>query len=262
MARRLRKATHRPTIQVRPTYDRRTTHSAIRALDVLAYFDDIRRPATVGEVAHALNIPQSSTSLLLRSLAAAGYVNHEPLERTFYIAERTALLGHWIDPRLLRESSLIEAMRSLRDETSATIFLAVRNGCNAQYILVVEAEADGLLHLVAGTVRPLVASCAGYALMKNWCDQKIISATLRHNIESEGDSISPKQVLEAVEHVRNHGFAVSINLHSHGGLAVATPIPSFNGPESLVLGVGGVGDTSLERADNWAQKVAEKLRGL
>lgn len=262
MARRLQKATPRPKIEVKPTYDRRTTHSAIRALDVLAYFDDIRRPATVGEVAQALDIPQSSTSLLLRSLAAAGYVNHDPLHRTFYTAERTALLGHWIDPRLLRESSLIEAMRSLRDETSATIFLAARNGSNAQYILVVEAQADGLLHLVAGTVRPLVASCAGYALMKNWCDQKIISATLRHNIETEGGSLFPREVLEAVQHVRDYDFAVSVNLHSHGGLAVAAPIPSFSGPESLVLGIGGVGDTTRERADDWARKIAEKLSEL
>lgn len=259
MARRLQKAAYRPKIEVRPTYDRRTTHSAIRALDVLAYFDDIRRPATVGEVARALSIPQSSTSLLLKSLVAAGYVNHDPLNRTFRTAERTALLGHWIDPRLLRESSLIEAMRSLRDETSATTFLAVRNGWSAQYILVVEAQTDGLFHLVAGTVRPLVASCAGYALMKNWGDQKIISATLRHNIETDADDLSPKQVLEAVEHVRKHGYAVSVNLHRHGGLAVAMPLPSFNGSESIALGIGGVGDTSRERADDWATKIAAKL---
>src|SRR3546814_12336581 len=47
--------------------------SAGRALQILEYFDDARREANMIDISRALHYPESSTSILLRSLVALGY---------------------------------------------------------------------------------------------------------------------------------------------------------------------------------------------
>lgn len=243
MVRHLSTARRDKRIEVRPIFDRQTTNSAIRALDVLSFFDDVRRPSTVGEIARALGIPQSSTSLLLRSLVMAGYLDHDAEDRTFLPSERTALLGHWINPGLVREGAIMELMDRLSEETGNTVFLAMRNGLNAQYIHVVQSAAVQLSHLVPGTVRPLVASCAGYALMQNWTDRSIVAATVRFNAEHGEDFVSPQGVVQSVELVRTNGFSMSRNLHTDGGLAVAVPLTGYTPSAMLALGLGTVNES-------------------
>ena len=51
--------------------------SAERAMALLEFFAEWRRPATVKEVSQSLGWPQSSTSMLLASLAEAGYYDEE-----------------------------------------------------------------------------------------------------------------------------------------------------------------------------------------
>ena len=48
--------------------------SAARTLAILEHFDRCRASQSVGEIADALQLPQSSTSALLRSMVAVGYL--------------------------------------------------------------------------------------------------------------------------------------------------------------------------------------------
>ena len=57
--------------------------SARRALEVLEYLDEVRSDASVMEIARALNYPQSSTSVLLRSLTSTGYLSYDPQRRRY-----------------------------------------------------------------------------------------------------------------------------------------------------------------------------------
>lgn len=262
MAQHICEAQHEQRIEVRPTFDRQITNSALRALDVLAFFDDIQRPSSVGEIARALRIPQSSTSLLLRTLVMAGYLDHDPFQRTYVPSERTALLGHWVNPRLVREGAIMKVMDRLREETDSAVFLAMRNGLNAQYIHVVQSPVAQLSHLVPGTVRPLVFSCVGYALITDWSNHKIMAAAVRFNAESHGDIISPHAVVQSVEMARVKGFSVSRNLHTKGGLAVAAPIAGHAENALLALGIGTVGEGSNQCSDRLGETLVAAIAGL
>ena len=55
--------------------------SAQRTLAVLEYFQTHRRAAAVGEIAAALGMPQSSTSMLLKSLLSLGYLEYTASSR-------------------------------------------------------------------------------------------------------------------------------------------------------------------------------------
>src|SRR5690606_41118792 len=64
--------------------DASVVKSAGRALQILEYFDAVQREASVSEISRALHCPQSSTSVLLRSLVHLGYLQNDRYRRTYY----------------------------------------------------------------------------------------------------------------------------------------------------------------------------------
>ena len=74
--------------------------SAARVLEVFEYFAGRRTPATVGEVCNALGYPQSSTSVLLKSLLTLGYLSYDQGSRRYSPSVKVATLGEWIPEEL------------------------------------------------------------------------------------------------------------------------------------------------------------------
>ena len=70
-----------------------TVKSARRVLEILELFSQGLRKATVMTVANALTYPQSSTSVLLSSLATLGFLRFDPTDRTYSPTLRVMLLG-------------------------------------------------------------------------------------------------------------------------------------------------------------------------
>src|SRR5262245_24956505 len=95
--------------------------SAGRALQVLEYFDDIRQEARMVEIARALNYPESSTSVLLKSLATIGYLSYDRYKRTYIPTNRVRLLGNWIESSLFENDRILNLMRALNDDSEDTI---------------------------------------------------------------------------------------------------------------------------------------------
>ena len=57
--------------------------SAGRVLQILEFFDDVRREASVIEICTTLGYPQSSTSALLHSLVVMGFLSYNPATRAW-----------------------------------------------------------------------------------------------------------------------------------------------------------------------------------
>ncbi|MSQ20016.1 MAG: hypothetical protein EXR39_10780 [Betaproteobacteria bacterium] len=74
--------------------------SAARVLEVFEYFARRRTPATVGEVCNALGYPQSSTSVLLKSMFTLGYLSYDQGSRRYSPSVKVAMLGEWIPEEL------------------------------------------------------------------------------------------------------------------------------------------------------------------
>src|SRR3546814_12190506 len=89
--------------------------SAARVLEVLEYFSERQSASSAEEVRRTLGYPQSSTSILLRSLASLGYLNYEPLNRTFRPTIRVALLGAWLVEDIDEDRNPTKMMRSLSE---------------------------------------------------------------------------------------------------------------------------------------------------
>src|SRR5262245_11133681 len=114
-------------------HDTAVVKSAIRTLEILEYFDEVRQPLNVVSVAVALGYPQSSTAALLRSLTAMGYLQYNLRQRTYAPTDRVPFLGSWISPSLFEDGALPRLMRSIEKRSGHLVVCAARNDDAAQY---------------------------------------------------------------------------------------------------------------------------------
>ncbi len=142
-----------------------TVKSATRVLEIFEYFDEVRRPVTIQDVAQALSYPHSSTAALLKSLVSLGYLEHDDRGRTFFPSIRISLLGNWVEAEALPIRNVQRLMRRLSADTGCTIILAARLGDHAQYIKVIQGTSPIRFHVKPSTRRMLAFSTIGRVLL-------------------------------------------------------------------------------------------------
>src|ERR1700682_5576797 len=95
--------------------------SAQRALDILEVLRQLQ-PCTVGDISHALSMPNSSTSILLKSLVTMGYLDFNPETRRFKPSYRVALLGERVEEQPIHnQKHFTEKLRALHEQTGETV---------------------------------------------------------------------------------------------------------------------------------------------
>ncbi len=212
--------------------------SAARVLDVLEHFADTRAPASVGQIAGALAIPQSSASVLLHSLERLGYLHYDKRERRFAPTHRVALLGSWIEYDGTH-GVISKVLDTLHARTRETVILAIENGIHAQYIQVRESLSEIRLHLKAGTRRPLVLCATGWAFLAQKTNAEIALILRRsHAEEPKTRSMKADELSRLIEGVRACGVATSRGHVTAGAGVVAMLLPEQHQRARLALGIG------------------------
>jgi len=235
--------------------------SAGRVLQILEYFDDVQRAATVVEVAQALGYPQSSASTLLRSLVTLGYLYYSPSGRSYGPTTRVRLLGSWINPPLFEEAKILRLVSDLNAVTGETIVLAVRNGLHAQYIHVAQATTSLRLHLTPGTLRPLAASGAGWVLLTTLPAAEV--AKLVRRINAEAPPATAKVDLAGLQarldDIRMRGHAFSNSTVTPGGAILAMLLPDELSATPLVIGIGGASERMVPHEAELARTMRQTI---
>ena len=165
--------------------DASVVKSAGRALQILEYFDAVQREACVSEISRALQCPQSSTSVLLRSLVHLGYLQNDRYRRTYYPTRRVSLLGNWVDPTIVRQGELLMHADALAARTGQTVVIATINGLHAQCIYVnrPQREASKGESVHVGLYCALARTALGKALLAQHDDKHVSQLTWRMNGE-------------------------------------------------------------------------------
>lgn len=237
-------------VGTRPDLPDGVVKSAGRVLQILEYFDEIQRPANVVEIAEMLKLPQSSTSALLRSLVAMGYLYFDRMARTYDPSCRVALLGNWVNHPLFMGGSALQCMEELQHKTGDAVVLAIRNGIWSQYIHVLQATSMARLQVTRGALRPLAASGSGYALLSTLPDVEVRKIVHRINAEARGGktaAVNTDDLLATLAEVRRLGYAFTTDLVTAGGAVLAMPLPVTDGGQALVLGVAGISEVQKKR---------------
>ena len=215
--------------------------SASRVFEILEFLDDMRRPTTVMEIAEALGYPQSSTSALLSSMVAMGYLVYEPSKRTYMTSSRVALLGSWVNEPFFAEGKLISLMKALYAQFGHTVLLGMRNGLKVQFIHILQPPPEDRLFMPTGSSTPLAICAGGHAMMATMSSEEVTRIALRYNAEAaEGASlVRVRQLHEDLELVRERGYAAVYDAVLRGGALVAARLPQIEGQRQMVIAVGG-----------------------
>lgn len=141
---------------------------ARRVIEVLEFFDDSHREATVMDIVRRYGRPQSSTSELLSSLVELGLLRKDRQSRTYSLTSRAALLGTGGQTAAVRDGRLVRLLDRLSAQTGLPVALFGMNGLDAQ----IYAWRPGrrgprrdLGRTVGGMQHPLSHSAAGWLLL-------------------------------------------------------------------------------------------------
>lgn len=239
----------------------RVVKSASRALKILELFDVLKREALVSEVSELLELPQSSTSVLLRSLVVIGYLNYNPETRAYSPTTRVALLGNWINGPMLSDGPLMRFMHRLNARTGQAIVLAAPNQIWSQYIHVLQATDPVRIFLVKGTKRPLPRSATGMMLMTDMLESQVKRICTRYNAErpDDGEAVLTSHVVDQVDQARRDRYAVTDGAVTPGAGMIAMKLPQLDNAEQFVVGLAAVSEVMHARKDEFIEIMREEI---
>lgn len=236
--------------------------SVARTLEILEFFDEVRQPMNVITVSLALGYPQSSTSALLRSMVAMGYLKFDRVQRTYLPTDRVPLLGCWLNPTLFAEASLLRLLNAIVERSGQLVLLGARNGDHAQYIQVMDPNRAVDHHIRLGTKRPLATSGVGKALLSAHDDNEVKRIFHRINAYREDgeDATKIPELLGSLSEVRRKGYFMSIDQVVQGSGLIAMLMPSECTDRPLAIGIGAPTSTILSREEELVHIMREEMK--
>ncbi|MCT2400807.1 helix-turn-helix domain-containing protein [Novosphingobium mangrovi (ex Huang et al. 2023)] len=163
---------------------------ARRVIEVLEYFDDTHKEATVMDIVRRYNRPQSSTSELLSSLVELGLLYKDPYSRAYSLTPRAALLGTSGQPELVRDGRIVRLMDRLVAQTNLSVALTSMVGLDAQIVNWRHSPRAlaATRELAGGVKEPLVQSASGWLMLSTVARQRCEGMVRRLNAEADDTS--------------------------------------------------------------------------
>lgn len=212
--------------------------SAGRSLEVLELFRDAQKPLRLTDIAEALSLPQSSASMLVRSLMNMGYLIRK--DRSYAPSMRITLLGNWLNDTMFGQGNLTRLLAELSHMTGDTVILGARNGLFLEVLGVVQGQMDSLFHTRPGEARPLTRTLMGHM---------ILSTMGRHEVEALVSHINAEQkrperrvkfqtLVPMLDRIRQNGYGyIEGTIPSGANVAMLLPTGPFG--DQMVIGNAG-----------------------
>ncbi len=232
--------------------------SAGRVLALLEYLGNVRTAVSMSEVATALAIPQSSASVLLKSLLTMGYLAYDAKDRRYRATYRVALLGEWLQQTMLENNRLGDLVQAISEDTGDTVIVAQQVRAMVQYVHITPSSYPVRLHIPVGTLRPLSSTATGTMLMTRMGEAEVRAIVRRNNAERpDGTSrVDEHDFVNVVSRARRDGFAITRGSMTHGAAVVAMMLPVHDNDVPMAIGVGG----TIERITARQDMILEALR--
>ena len=163
---------------------------ARRVIEVLDYFDENHREATVMDIVRRYDRPQSSPSELLCSMVELGLLYKDPFTRSYSLSPRAALLGQAGQPDLIRDGRLVRLLDRLVAQTGLSVALFGMVGLNAQIVSWrpgPRSSSSVKRNLYSGLQEPLSDSAAGWLLLSTVAQPRCDGLIRRLNAEASED---------------------------------------------------------------------------
>ncbi|HSV81773.1 MAG TPA: IclR family transcriptional regulator [Ramlibacter sp.] len=138
---------------------------AANVVDLLDYFAEQQRPATLAEIARHFGWPRSSTFNLLTTLTGRGLLYEPKARGGYYPAPALSTLVQRIERAQPISQELQQLLEVLAAETGETAVLAATSGANALFVAAVESPQAVRYSAAPGKLIPLHVTATGRALL-------------------------------------------------------------------------------------------------
>jgi IclR family acetate operon transcriptional repressor len=210
----------------------------LKALDILALFDRNRPEWAEHEVAHALDLPTSTTHRLLASLRSRAYVVRTRSGR-YRLGPAAMALGRRASD-LAVAPSLRTALERVAAETGETALVGIRDPGGGGLLILDRIESRQRLRVAldVGHVVPLHAGAASKALLAHLAPREIERVVTGPLPQVGPATITDRDtLLRDLEAVRRVGHARSCEEATVGGWAIASPVLDVDGQPRAVMGI-------------------------
>jgi DNA-binding IclR family transcriptional regulator len=213
--------------------------SAYRVLDVLTEVS-LNPGSTAGEVAKTLKLTAPTAHRLLRVLCDRGFAVQNEEGKYVPGPQLRVLLGDGIDHAMLEEIAR-PLLARLRDDTTETVFLSVRDGLQLVYLVVMRSPHSVQMYGEVGQQIPLHATSQGkviLAFLPPGVGDRIIDQ-LELPRYTPSTIASPAELHESMYDIRRDGYALNLEERELGVRSIAAPVLDAAGNVVASVCVGG-----------------------
>ncbi|MFC4496291.1 IclR family transcriptional regulator [Streptomyces ovatisporus] len=231
-----------------------------RAFDLLERMADAGGEVGLSELSASSGLPLPTIHRLMRTLVSCGYVRQHP-NRRYALGPRlirlgessSRLLGTWARPYLAR----------LVEETGETANMALLDGDQVVYVAQVPSRHSMRMFTEVGRRVLPHSTGVGKALLAGTPADDVRQLLARTGMPAatERTITTPEGFLEALEHVREVGYAMDDNEQELGVRCIAVAVP--DSPTAAAISISGPAGRVTEAATDkfvpLMQEVAQQL---
>lgn len=224
--------------------------TARRIFEVLEYFEDVKRPISLKEVATKCGYPTSSAAALLKSMTMLGYLSYDSYDRTYMLTMRIAQMGRWLDAGLFGDSAILALVDYVHKELDELVSISTQSDLHAQYIHCLQTSKRLRFEVQSGEVRPLAIAGIGRTLLSGHTDVEIERLLRRINaVCPPEEHFELNALMKIINGIRRDGYMFSKHIIVQDAGVIAVLLPKRDFGRDLVLGVGGPVSRLEERQD-------------
>lgn len=198
--------------------------------------------ATTGEIARGARLTRPTAHRLLTSLAAEGFVDHDPIRSRWHLGPELYLLGTLAADRYDISDIARDSVRALARDTGESAFLSARRGSETVCLLREEGSFPVRSFVLYEGVRfPLGVASAGLAILSfmkpSAIDDYLDGARLDEHL---GEQYTRVAMLQRIAETRRAGYSLNPGLVLEGSWGMGAAVFDSAGSPAWALSLTGI----------------------
>lgn len=233
---------------------------AANVVELLEFFAQRGEPATLAEIADALNWPRSSTFNIIGTLVEKGYFYEPRLRGGYFPSPRWQSVVQVIGERDPLPGALLDLVDTISERTGETTAVGCASGLSVVFLYVRESRQPIRYFAEVGTRVPIHASSAGRAILAQMKpgEREALYRKLIFEKYSDTTPMGIDQIESELRAVADRGYHQSNSEFIPDLAGVSFPIP-LDGKRLSIVAAGPV-SRCLDRRPEIARIMATAIR--
>lgn len=239
--------------------------SLIRALNLLQRLSETPTGLNLTDLSHQLGMPTATVHRLLSTFEELDFVEQDTEQGLWFVGLKAFTVGNAFLSRRDFVARARPHMHNLVEQCGETVNLGVIDDGEAVFIGQVESREVMRMIVRLGSRSPIHASGVGKALLANLPEQQLARILQQRGLTryTERSIDNPAQLRDALERIRQLGYALDDEEHAIGLRCVAAAIFDQNGQALAAISLSGpkarITDNRLDELGVAVRQTADEI---